>query len=439
MSEVTEAIQAAAPPRTAAKYQYLTQTNRGTRAGELLRRYWQPVELSANLPAGSAPRAVRIMGEDLVLFRDDVGRPGLLGRQCAHRCADLVLGRVEHGGIRCPYHGWLFDVSGRCLQQPAEASSTAKNRVRAKSYPVHEAGGALWAYLGPGDPPLFPNHPAVIAPAGYTYTCRWFGDCNWMQAHEGNIDPIHTSYLHSIELSDPEMKARWGVFSSAARPELTIEDTRFGVRLYTRRQMPDDKATLRITNFVLPNACAVGGFEGYLGDGGLTMLWDVPIDDRSHWRYEFIFHRSGKLNTQALDEQYRSEKIPGTDRMRRSKEDHYSQDRASMGEYYLGLGPCFSVHDVVITQSQGTIHNQQDEHLAASDVAIIRARRLLDEAVRDVEAGKDPRGVFRETAQNELHDLVVSTAVVGTQTKKEEYCATLARDTALYALESRDR
>jgi phthalate 4,5-dioxygenase len=357
----------------------------------------------------------------------------LIDRQCAHRCTDLALGRIEAAGIRCPYHGWLFDVQGQCLDQPAEASPTAKHRIRMKSYPLHEAGGALWTYMGPGEPPLFPNYAALAGGAEHRFTTRWFGDCNWLQASEGNIDPVHTSYLHQLELADETMQARWGVFANQARPELSVEDTRFGVRLYTRRQLGEsDRASIRITNFVMPNACAVGGFEGYLGEGGLTMLWDVPIDDHHHWRWEFIFHRSGQLDSRALKAQYDAEKQEG-DRMWRRKDDLYAQDRASMEhKAYLGLGECFSVHDVAITQSQGTVHQQKNEHLSSSDIAIVRARRMLDEACDDVLAGRDPRGVVREPAQNDFSDMVVVTGEIHGAQSKEDFCAHYVRDAALF-------
>ena len=238
------------------------------------------------------------MGEDILIFRDENGRPGVLAKKCAHRCADLSYGRVEAGGLRCVYHGWVFDVDGRCLETPAEPpSSTIKDRVRQRAYPCHEAADAVWAYFGSGDPPLFPKFPA-LADSAFCYATRWQGDANWLQASEGNIDPVHTSFLHQIEPKDPEMRKRWGVFSVNARPEVSAVETRFGVRLFTKRRLPDsDDMLLRVTNFVMPNACAVGGFEGNLGNGGLTMLWDVPIDDEHHWRYEFIFHSSGKLDT----------------------------------------------------------------------------------------------------------------------------------------------
>ncbi len=382
---------------------------------------------------GSAPLPVRILGEDLVLFRDDQGRLGLIDRKCAHRCTDLALGRIEDGGIRCPYHGWLFDVRGRCLEQPAELSPTAKDRIRMTSYPLHEAAGAIWAYLGPDEAPLFPNYPALLGSDPHCYTTRWYGSCNWLQASEGNIDPVHTSYLHQLELKDPEMQARWGVFANAARPELSVEETRFGVRLYTLRDLPGgERASIRITNFVMPNACAVGGFEGYLGEGGLTMLWDVPIDDEHHWRWEFIFHRSGRLDKQALQRQYDAEKVEG-DRMWRHDQPLYAQDRGSMKDKaYVGLGECFSVHDVVITESQGTIHNQADEHLSSSDIAIMRARRLLDEAGKEVMAGRDPRGVVRTEQENDFRDLVVYTGEMTRGDSREAYCAALARRDDLF-------
>jgi phthalate 4,5-dioxygenase oxygenase subunit len=429
-----DAVQARATPASS-RYQYLTDTNRGSPGGELLRRYWHPIALVDAVPPGGAPVPVRIMGEDIVLFRDEQGRVGAIDRKCAHRRTDLALGRVEDGGLRCPYHGWLFDADGKVLDQPAEMSATAKTRIKARSYPIHEAAGAFWIYIGPGEAPLFPNYPALQGSQAYRYTCRWFGDCNWLQASEGNIDPVHTSYLHQIELTDPVMKARWGVFANAARPQVGVEDTRFGVRLYTTRDMGNQGVSLRVTNFVMPNACAVGGYEGDLGPGGATMLWDVPIDNDSHWRWEFIFHRSGKLDKAGLDAQYRSEKAGG-DRMKRSAADNYGQDRASMARgSYLGLGPCFSVHDVVITQSQGRVHNQGDEHLSSSDIAIVKARRMLDDAVRIVAAGGDPPGVVRRAQDNDFRDLVVITDMLAQGASKEDYIARLATDDGLFALE----
>src|SRR5438552_7150347 len=143
----------------------LTQTDRGTPCGELMRRYWQPVALSEELR--SAPLAVRILGEDLVLFRDDKGRPGLLEIHCSHRGADLSYGRVEDGGIRCLYHGWLYDVEGHCLEQPAEPpESSFHTKIRLLSYPCKEIAGVIFAYLGAGEPPAFPMYEPFTVPDG---------------------------------------------------------------------------------------------------------------------------------------------------------------------------------------------------------------------------------------------------------------------------------
>src|SRR5918998_4234543 len=155
---------------TKAQNALLTQTGPGTPGGDLMRRYWQPVALAEEQPAGGAPLPVRLLGEDLVLFRDEQGRPGLLGLHCPHRGADLSYGRLEDGGLRCLYHGWLFDVGGRCLEQAGEpAGSTFKDRVRQRAYPCQEAGDLIFAYLGPGTPPLLPAYSALQAPRSHRF------------------------------------------------------------------------------------------------------------------------------------------------------------------------------------------------------------------------------------------------------------------------------
>src|SRR4051794_23143102 len=181
----------------------LTQTGPGTPAGNLMRRYWQPVAMREELPVGGAPVPVRLLGEDLVLFRDDEGRPGLLGIHCAHRGADLSYGRIEDGGLRCIYHGWLYDVEGRCLEQPGEpAGSTFHERVRQPAYATHEAGGLIFGYFGPGEPPLFPNYEFLRAPEDKRFVMKTVYNCNYLQGNEGNIDPTHLSFLHRFLRDD---------------------------------------------------------------------------------------------------------------------------------------------------------------------------------------------------------------------------------------------
>jgi phthalate 4,5-dioxygenase len=165
------------------------------------------------------------------------------------------------------------------------------------------------------------------------------------------------------------------------------------------------------------------------------MLWDVPIDDEHHWRWEFIFHKTGKLNRAALEAQYSAEKQAGTHVMWRTKDDNYAQDRNQMsGATYAGLGPCFSVHDIVITNSQGTIHCHEEEHLGSSDIAIVRARRLLHEAAQAVANGQDPRGVVRDSAEQAFNDLIVITDQVSARFDRVEYIDRLSRDKNLYRI-----
>ena len=175
----------------------LTRTGPGTPGGEMLRRYWQPVALVEELPANGAPLPVRILSEDLVLFRDDQGQLGLLGRHCSHRRADLSYGRVENGGLRCLYHGWLFDRRGNCLEQPCEPPAKRFcDKVHHPAYPCVERAGIVFAYLGPGEPPLFPAYEPFLAPRDHLLVTKIYHECNYFQANEGNLDPSHVSYLH---------------------------------------------------------------------------------------------------------------------------------------------------------------------------------------------------------------------------------------------------
>src|ERR671923_517392 len=161
----------------------LTQTGPRTPCGELMRRYWQPVALSEELAGESPPLKVRILGEELVLFRDDQGRPGLLGLHCSHRGTDLSYGRIEDGGLRCLYHGWLYDICGRVLEQPGEPGGGAgRDSIKHLAYPCHEIGGVIFTYMGPGEPPLFPNYAFLKASPDHLHVGKIFHNCNYLQA-----------------------------------------------------------------------------------------------------------------------------------------------------------------------------------------------------------------------------------------------------------------
>jgi phenylpropionate dioxygenase-like ring-hydroxylating dioxygenase large terminal subunit len=392
----------------------LTQTGRGTPCGELIRRYWQPVALSEELPAGGTPLSVRILGEDLVLFRDDRGRLGLLGAHCSHRGTDLSYGRVESGGLRCLYHGWLYDIEGRCLEQPGEpGGGEHRNEIRHCAYPCKEAGGAIFTYMGPGEPPLLPKYEFLEASPDHRYIAKIFHECNYLQANEGNIDPVHLSYLHRFLENRNESyrgvrgadESHYNLVARDSAPILDVELTPFGVRIYTVRQLENDHSYLRVSYFILPNLSA---FPGQTGGEGYSVNWHVPIDDTHHWKYTFVYSAGAPLQPGLINRE-RSELGPDY-RLIRNDANRYLQDREAMqSKTFTGMGGGFQAHDAFATTSQGSIQDRTQERLVSSDKAILAARKLMEKAIRDLAEGREPPHVIRDPAENRRpHFLVVS-------------------------------
>lgn len=419
----------------------LTRTGADTQMGQLLRRYWQPIALSRQLHPGDKPEALIILGEELVLFRDDAGHPGLLGRKCAHRRADLSVGRVEHGGIRCLYHGWLYDINGNCLQQPAESSTTQTCAdIKQLSYPCHEAGGAIWAYFGPGEAPLFPHYPPLTAPGTHVFAQRWYTKCNYLQGNEGNLDPSHTSYLHGTVKKGE--RAPWDVafegFQVDTAPDLSIEDTRFGVRIFAERDtLENNKKMLRVTNFIMPNAAAANGFETGFGRGGCAMVWHVPIDDVQHYRFEITFHCKVSMDDGLADIEHLFEDEFTEDGLsKRRTENGFIQDRKEMeSTTFSGVGHCFPVHDIFIVEGQGKIHDRSQENLAHSDIAIVRARMQLREGLQSIKNGEDPRGVVRREDERVFSDFLVLTEILDEEADSKAFCHELEQED-IYRIDS---
>src|SRR5579862_8124639 len=209
----------------------LIHTGPGTPCGDLMRRYWQPAALSEELPVGGAPVPVRLLGEDLVMFRDpSTQQPGLLGIHCSHRGADLSYGRLEDGGIRCIYHGWLYDIQGHCLEQPGEPTgSSFREKIQHRAYPCHEIGGVIFGYLGPAEPPLFPNYEVFRVPADQRWVLKHHHECNYLQGNEGNIDRVHVRFLHRFLVGSRYSRGPQGAVSPSSEP--ICEETDFGVRV----------------------------------------------------------------------------------------------------------------------------------------------------------------------------------------------------------------
>jgi hypothetical protein len=267
--------------------------------------------------------------------------------------------------------------------------------------------------MGPGTPPLLPNYEFLSAPPERLYVNKIFHECNHLQANEGNIDPVHLSFLHRfLEKREERYRGVRGAeeshYNLVARniaPIMDVELTDFGVRIYTVRQLENDKAYLRVSYFILPNLSA---FPGQTGGEGYSVNWHVPIDDDHHWKYTFVYSAGAPLDKKVVDQE-RSELTPNY-RLVRNGGNRFMQDRESMkSKTYAGMGSGFQAHDAFATASQGAIQDRTEEHLVSSDKAIVAARKLLEKAIRDVQEGREPPHVIREPSQNRVpHLLVIS-------------------------------
>lgn len=357
----------------------LTRTGPSTPCGELLRRYWQPVALSEELPLGGPAIPLQIMGEELVLFRDQAGRVGLLDRHCSHRAADLSYGRSEDGGLRCIYHGWLYDVNGHCLDTPAEPEgSNLKHTIRHPAYPCQEAGGAVFAYMGPGEAPLLPNYEVFQAAPDYRLTAKYFLECNYLQGLEGNQDSTHTRFLHR-SVANPPTRYPFG----------EVEETDFGIW---------GKGENR-PYFVLPSFCLTGKGRK-LGDGYM-LYWRVPIDDTHHWQFIFEFQVSVPLDPKT---RANTTYLVGPDyHPFRNRANRYLQDREEQRtKTYTGIGFDFPPQDACVNEGAGPIQDRTKEHLGAADHVILAGRKLLLKSVKMVADGQDPPGLIRDPQVNSV-------------------------------------
>ena len=378
----------------------LTQTGPGTPAGELFRRYWQPVALAEELPPGAPPRPVRIMSENLVLFRDANDEIGLMHIRCPHRGADLSFARVEGDGLRCLYHGWLISKTGRCLDQPGEpASSSYKDKIKHKAYPCREAGGLILTYMGPGEPPPLPGFPIFSAPRAHVWTSKLIHECNYLQGNEGNVDPQHLSFLHRMaspqRAQDERTKQVDTLLAADVAPTIDLEETAFGIRLCATRTLADDEKYVRVSNFVMPNNSAFDG--GPLSDPtkgppkpnlGYWMHWHVPIDDTHHWKYTIAYCYEMPLDPALQDRMVRSEATEDYD-TRRRRSNRYLQDRGEMDRLtFLGMGFNFYDHDRFAVESQGDVSDRTEENLGVSDRGVIAMRRQMIRAIEAMKQGE---------------------------------------------------
>lgn len=405
----------------------VTRTGPGTPLGQLMRAYWQPVALVSELSGDRPVKAVRIMGEDLVLFRREDGPdvPGdagasagdtwaLVGRYCAHRGVDLSFGRRENGGLRCLYHGWLYGPDGQCVEQPAEPEhSTFAAKVRIPSYACAERNGIVFAYLGTGDPPPFPAYDCFRAPEEYTFAFKGWWECNWLQGVEGGIDPSHVSFLHRFVGEDPrevygqqfsEVVEGTGrklseLVGAAFRPDIEVESAEHGLRVFALRDLAEDVRHVRITNLVFPNAFVVP-----FGNGKAFCQWHVPIDDENHYWFMILYDFEEVTDQAALLAQRLAEvSLPDYRPLRNRGNDWGFDPREQRELTYTGMGLDINVHDQWAVESMGPVQDRTVERLGVSDRAVTANRRLLLKAVTAFDNGATVPGLpLDERAAEEL-------------------------------------
>lgn len=387
---------------SATQNQRITRVGPGTPAGALLRMYWQPVALADELAGNRPVVPVRLLGQDLVLFRDENGQLGLLDRDCPHRGADLAFGRLENGGLRCAFHGWLFRADGQCLETPAEpAGSRMCERIRQRSYPVQECNGMIFGYLGEGEPPALPEFDCFVAPDTHVFAFKGFIECNWLQALEVGIDPAHASYLHRFfEDEDPEQSygrqfrgksadselPMTKVLREYDRPQIEVNKTDYGMRLIALRELSEAQTHVRVTNLYFPQAFVIP----MSSDMTITQ-WHVPVDDVSCYWYAFFTSFGKPVNKEQMRAQ-RLELYTLPDyKSRRYKANNYGFDADEQAsKTYTGMGHDINVHDQWAIESQGPIQDRTREHLGQSDKGITLYRRILLQAIEQAEKGERP-------------------------------------------------
>lgn len=369
-------------------------------AGVLMRHYWQPVGLVDDFETARPIRPVRLLGENFVLFRDEAGRYGLIDRDCPHRGADLAFGRLEAGGLRCAFHGWLFDVEGKCIETPAEpASSKLCQGIRQRSFSVVEKSGILWAYLGDGEAPAFPELDCFTAPAAYTFAFKGLMNCNWLQALEVGIDPAHASFLHRF-FEDEDPAAAYGkqfrgasansdlpmtkILRDFDRPIINVENTEFGLRLIALREIDDERTHVRVTNQVFPH-----GFVIPMSTEMTITQWHVPVDDETCYWYAIFTSFTTPVDKARMRAQ-RLELYELPDYVsRKNRSNNYGFDPHEQAtQTYTGMGSDINVHDQWAVESMGRIQDRTREHLGQSDKAIVQFRRLLRQEIEKAVSGE---------------------------------------------------
>ena len=386
----------------------LVRTGPGTPMGEYFRRYWLPVALSRELPSPDCPPIrVQMLGECLVAFRDTQGRVGVIEPDCAHRGANLFFGRNEDGGLRCIYHGWKYDVTGKCIDMPnVPPGASYHGKISIKAYPTREFGEMVWAYLGPPEKmPELPQLEHGLLPAEHRYVSKRLQQCNWAHSMEGALDTAHFSFLHmpapsvshyvNPATAADEKRLRW--LRNDPMPQFTFIEHDVGFVVGGARRADADESYWRVTQFMLPSHSVAPSampkefYQGY--------TW-VPVNDESCWIYTYAWHPDRPLTA---EERAKFEKGgygqfaelgPGYVPLRNRDNDYLIDRDEQKHRSFTGVKG-IAEQDAMAQDSQGLIADRTREHLTATDVGVVRFRRLMLEAVKALRDGREPEAPLR--------------------------------------------
>jgi 5,5'-dehydrodivanillate O-demethylase len=361
----------------------MTRVGPGTPAGETLRRYWLPVLFSDEINS-EQPKIVRRLAEDLLLFRDEFGRVGLTEPTCPHRGTSLEYGWIEAGGIRCCYHGWVYDVNGRCIDQPGEPSgSNFKDKIKLKAYPTQEHGGIVWAYMGPGEPPPFPRYDFLVRDDGERTLNGYLRECNFMNQLDNCLDPVHATILHGRDVNGVRQNPE-----RAESPEFEVLADDLFASYVARRQGPEPgKEWHREVSYTPPILVVHDG--GSLPDDSnayfADVAWRMPVDDCNTYSFILKFYPF-KDGQSTIRPARNSPKPPPLMR----------------GTYLKFDMTTVNGQDAAAQIGQGRIADRTAEHLGFSDRGVIQVRKLWLSAIQAVQRGDDPPGILRDLQDNEM-------------------------------------
>ena len=361
----------------------LTRVGPGTPMGNLMRRYWHPVAAKVELDTNPL-RAVRLLGESLVLYRDKRGHLGLLDEACAHRGVSLAGGIIEDEGLRCMYHGWLYNGEGQCLEQPMEPPDlNSLQEARTKAYPVQELGGLVFAYLGPEPRPLLPRYNVLVWDDAVREINGSIIGCNWLQVMENLLDPVHVEQLHGqyfAYILDRKGGSQAQEFAAHYRPlpMKKIGFDRFDHGVIERHIVRDEEDGSWRTG--TPSFFPTTSLVGSLGTRG-SIIFIVPIDDTHTW---FLLELADRTAVPAAQGSVPFFDVPGLD---------------AAGNFVVDTA---NGQDHMAVVTQGDLARRDAEHLGASDAGIVLYRELLVEQMERLEGGKDPMNVRRDAADNRI-------------------------------------